>query len=224
MKRLNKKSGLCILAVALLLISVSEVRNINAADGQPIADGMYKLISAIDNNFVWDITEASNENGANLQLYTDNNSNAQKFVFAYAGDGYYTITNVGSGKAIESVSNDVDETVNIQQNAGNNTDAQKWKIVPAEDGYFTLICKYNEQAVDVTEGIAADGVNIQAYELNNTSAQLFKFAETVKAESLSAPEQSKGFFSGVTFLLLGIEAVIVFGIAYYFKGDEGIEK
>lgn len=217
MKRINKKSGLYILSVLLLLISVSQVRNVNAADGQLIADGMYKLISAIDNKFVWDIADASNEDGANLQLYTDNNSNAQKFIVTYAGDGYYTIKNVSSGKAIESVSDDADGTVNIQQNAENNADAQKWKIVSAEDGYYKLICKYNEQAVDVTNGIAADGANIQTYEVNNTLAQLFKFAETVKVESPSITKQSKGFFTGVTFLLLGLEAIIVFGIAYYFQ-------
>jgi len=222
MSRVKKKNIVVwILIMVTLLFFVLQAGAVEAAadqqtsNDQSIADGTYKLISGADNGLVWDISNASVEDGANLQLYSDNSSNAQKFVFVYDMEGYYTITNANSGKAIEGA--EKDGAANIQQNTSNGSDAQKWKLIPAENGYYVLACKYNGLVADVAGGTAAQGANIQLYQLQNTPAQEFKIVETEKAETQPATKHSKGFFSSITFLLLGIEAIIVIGIGYYFQ-------
>lgn len=59
------------------------------------------MVSAVNNDYVWDISEASVEEGANLQLYEDNGTDAQKFTFTYLSNGYYSIINANSDKAVE---------------------------------------------------------------------------------------------------------------------------
>lgn len=146
-----------------------------SSNTQPISNGTYKLASAINNNYVWDISGGSAASGANLQLYQDNGTNAQRFKITYNSDGYYTITNINSGKAIDCYNADSADGTNIWQYDSNNTAAQRWKIESAGNGYYTLICKCNGKAADVSGGIAGNGSNIQIYHSNGTNAQKFKF-------------------------------------------------
>lgn len=223
MRKIQKNNRfMYLLIIAVLFSYVCKIMTVEAADDgqqsgeQPIMDGIYKMVSAIDNNFVWDIENASTEDGGNLQLFVDNNANAQKFIFTYDSDGFYIITNVNSEKAMEGVQN-AEGAANIQQSTANGSDTQKWKLVPAENGYYVLICKYNGLAADASGGVAANGVNMQMYQLNNTPAQEFKLVETTKAENQPVEIHSKSFFSNITFLLLGAEAIILVVVNYYFQ-------
>lgn len=144
----------------------------------PISDGTYKVVSAINNGYVWDIDDASSANGANLQLYRDNGTNAQKFQFTYNPDGYYTIKNVNSGKVIDCANAASANGTNIWQYASNNSNAQRWKLKSAGNGYFTFMCKCNGKMADVSGGVAANRTNIQIYQSNGSAAQKFKLVKT----------------------------------------------
>lgn len=50
-----------------------------------------------------DVRGASKENGATIQIYTANNTNAQNWVIMDNGDGTWTFINVASGKALDLV-------------------------------------------------------------------------------------------------------------------------
>ena len=52
-----------------------------------IENGTYMIKSALNTKKVLDIPGASTANGANVQLYTGNGTNAQKFNISYLGDG-----------------------------------------------------------------------------------------------------------------------------------------
>lgn len=144
------------------------------ADVQPVADGTYQIFSALDNNYVWDIADASLDNEANLQLNEKKYIDSQRFIFTYHSNGYYTITNVNSRKAVDCAGGAAVDGTNIWQYASNNTSAQMWKLTDAGDGYYTFTCKCNGMAADVKNGIAANGTNIQMYHSNGTMAQKFQ--------------------------------------------------
>lgn len=151
-----------------------DARGGQEAEIQPVADGIYQIVSALGNDYVWDIADASLEGGANLQLYEKSSIDAQKFLFTYHSDGYYTITNVNSGKVVDCAGGTAVDGTNIWQYESNATSAQMWKLMNAGNGYYTFICKCNGMAVDVKDGIAANGTNLQMYHLNGTLAQQFK--------------------------------------------------
>lgn len=148
-----------------------------------IQNGTYKLVSAIDNNYVWDIKSASLEDGANLQLYKDTGNMAQHFIFTYNNDGYYTITSARSNKVIDVSGGGTEDGTNIWQYTPNGSTAQQWKVTDAGNGYYTLISRCNGKAADVTGGVAAIGTNIQIYSLNGTASQKFKLVKVAAQQN-----------------------------------------
>lgn len=225
-----KKNKILLLSMLMVFFWTISAAAVKAAENQQIQtdadclieNGTYKVVSAVNNDYVWDISEASVEEGANLQLYEDNGTDAQKFTFTYLSNGYYSIINENSDKALECSGCDQENRVNIQQGSFKNEDTQCWKLVSVEDGYYTLICKNNGMAADLELGIAENGRNIQAFELNQTTAQEFRFVKTnfsVSSESLnsysSQAEHSRVFSHEIIYLILGIGGIFMIGIGLF---------
>lgn len=80
-------------ASQLFVVSSSDVN---------IATGVSMIITSVANKkLVTDVTSASTANGARVQLYSSNNTNAQKYRFESIGNGTYKIVNVNSGKVLD---------------------------------------------------------------------------------------------------------------------------
>ncbi len=152
--------------------------NINPLAQKTIDDGIYTIKSKLNTGYVLDITEASKNNCANLQLYTLNGTNAQKFNVKYLNDGYYEIKSVNSGKLLDVANGGKTAGTNIWQYQSNGTDSQKWIIKKNSDNSYSMISKRNNLYIDVSEGKARNGQNIQVYIGNNTNAQKFIFEKT----------------------------------------------
>ncbi len=145
---------------------------------QTIKNGTYTIKSALNTSKVLDIAGASTSNGANVQIYKDNTTNAQKFNVTYLGDGYYSIQSVYTKKVLDVAGAGTVNGTNVQQYTGNNTTAQKWIIKQVKSGYYSIISKCNGLYLDVAGGKATDGQNIQMYKGNGTNSQLFVFEQT----------------------------------------------
>lgn len=80
-------------ASQLFVVSSSDVN---------IATGVSMIITSVANKkLVTDVTGASTANGARVQLYSSNNTNAQKYRFGSIGNGTYKIINANSGKVLD---------------------------------------------------------------------------------------------------------------------------
>lgn len=133
----------------------------------------YTLHSVIDESYVIDIKNGSRSNGANVQLYKSNGTNAQKFRFEYV-DGYYQIINIGSGKAIDIEDGNIAPSTNVQQWLPSKTnDNQLFSVVVNGDGSYTFIGKSTGLALDVKNGKVQNASNVQGYVPNETKAQNF---------------------------------------------------
>jgi len=98
-----------------------------------IEDGVYNIIPKHCNNMSIDISCASEENTANLQLYEFNNSSAQQFEVKYNYDfKYYTIKSLCSNKYLTV---DCKSNYNIIQYEENNKTNQQWHIVLRENSF-----------------------------------------------------------------------------------------
>ncbi len=139
----------------------------------------YTIHSALDTNMVLDISGGSTESGANLQLYTANDTDAQSFKFVNEG-GLYTITNVNSGKAIDVAGAGRSNGTNVQQYEANGTVAQKWIIEDNGDGTFSFKSAHSDLYLDVAGGHTKDNTNIHVYKGNKTKAQKFRIVEVAE--------------------------------------------
>lgn len=139
-----------------------------------IVQGIYTIQASVGNNKVLDIAGGSTANGANVQLYSGNGTDAQQFAIYAAGTGSYSIRNVASGKVLDVKDGSTAQRANVQQWESNGTKAQQWNFIAAGDGsYFIQSCA-SGLYLDIDNGSAANGANIQMYTLNRSNAQKFR--------------------------------------------------
>lgn len=142
------------------------------ADRVSVTEGLYTITSALNSHMVLDIDGGSIANKANVQLYSSNNSDAQKFYLHDVGDRTYILMSLASGRVLETSGGNNDGE-NVRQNAYNGTAKQKWWIKRDSAGYYTLVSSASGKVLDVAGGSASNGANIQQYSSNGTKAQKF---------------------------------------------------
>ena len=123
-------------------------------------------------------------NGTNIQLYTSNNTNAQKWIVKYQQDGYYTIASSLNENQVIDISNALIANKNkIQLYQNNNTNAQRWNIVHKGKSSFEIRSKINNNyCLDLTDGKISNNTKVQLYKCNSTAAQRFKFVEVLESK------------------------------------------
>lgn len=141
-------------------------------------NGIYIFHSQINDNFVLDVSNASVSNGANIQIYELNGTNAQKFTINYyAASDDYTIMNVNSNKYLDLANSSVFNSNNIRQYDDTNTCSTHFKITKdsIDNNFYTFKSSCNNDfVIDVYSGAVFNGNNIQIFELNNTASQKFR--------------------------------------------------
>lgn len=155
------------------------INNLAAQNKNAISDGVYEIRSAKNNNYTLDVNSASSRNGANIQLYLRNGTQAQAFRVSHDSQGFVTFTNINSGKVIDLDGAITKNGRNIHQYASNGTRAQKWIVQQSGSGYSIVSAIDTSFALDIRNGSVYSGSNIQLYKSNNTAAQQWTFNKYV---------------------------------------------
>ena len=143
-----------------------------------ITTGVSMIITSVANKkLVTDVTGASTANGARVQLYSSNNTNAQKYRFESIGNGTYKIVNVNSGKVLDVSGGSTANGAALQQYTNNNTVAQQWTVRNYGSGKVALVSVNANKAVDIPNGNAVQQAQLQLYSLNGTVAQQWLVAK-----------------------------------------------
>lgn len=150
-----------------------------------VPEGYYMIGSALNYTTVLDVAGGSSSNGANVQVYTANGSNAQKWYVSYVGEGYYIIKHAGTEKVLDVRGGESANGTNVRQYESNNSEAQQWRFVDVGNGLYNIISRLAANlALDVQGSKSANGTNIQVYNIthNNTDAQKFRLVEVSQAK------------------------------------------
>ena len=143
-----------------------------------IATGVSMIITSVANKkLVTDVTGASTANGARVQLYSSNNTNAQKYRFESIGNGTYKIINANSGKVLDVAGGSTANGAALQQYTSNNTVAQQWTVRNYGSGKIALVSVNANKAVDIPGGNAVQQAQLQLYSPNGTVAQQWLVAK-----------------------------------------------
>ena len=152
-----------------------------AADDGLIDGREYVIESAIDDKKVLDVSGGSVSDGGNVQIYSSNDTPAQKWQLCHDDQGNVTITNVKSNKCLNITGGVGVSGTNVQQCSSNGTNAQKWKIVKNSDNSYSIISVLNDSmAVDIYGGSSANGANVQIWSLNGSAAQRWFFFDAIE--------------------------------------------
>lgn len=143
-----------------------------------ITTGVSMIITSVANKkLVTDVTSASTANGARVQLYSSNNTNAQKYRFESIGNGTYKIVNVNSSKVLDVSGGSTANGAALQQYTNNNTVAQQWTVRNYGSGKVALVSVNANKAVDIPNGNAVQQAQLQLYSPNGTVAQQWLVAK-----------------------------------------------
>ena len=143
-----------------------------------IADGEYTISLAVNNNFVLDVKQASIDDYAKIQIYTDYRNKNQKWLIDHDEKGYVTIISSNSNKvlSIERASN----KILLYQSKYANLDTQKWIISKNEKGYQIHSAVDYDYVIDLKGGVVSNGSAIQLYSNYLNDAQIWNFRQIIK--------------------------------------------
>lgn len=152
--------------------------------------GQWIISSAWDSKYVVDLYGGSTNNGSAIQIYTNNNSQAQAWKLMKVksvreeldelasknkntlSDGTYFISSSKNTSYVLDVSNGSKNNFgNIWLFKNNGTVAQAWTVKHDSKGYVTFINVGSGKAIDVYDGKAKNYQNISQYTSNNSYAQ-----------------------------------------------------
>jgi autotransporter-associated beta strand protein len=147
----------------------------SAATLQPVPNGTNALVCAVSG-----LALANTNNSANTQLTqaTPAGGNSQKWIFTYAGGGYYTIQNAGSGYYLTDPSGSTSAGVLMQQQVlltGSSTNNQLWQLIPNGTG-ITLVNRAGGLVIDDPGSSTSSGVAIDLYSWNGGANQVWLLA------------------------------------------------
>ena len=136
-------------------------------------DGVY-YIKNRDIKFALDVSGGSAYSGANVQLYSLNKTDAQKWLVSHDSKGYVSFKNVNSGMYLTATGSS--NNSNVNQQSSSNGYNQKWIIAFDSSQNIKLVSGLNSKLViDVSGGKISNGSNIQLYTSNNSAAQKWVF-------------------------------------------------
>lgn len=142
--------------------------------------GDYRVLKAnsrLSPTMFVDVSGSSKAEGGNIQIWDNNEAQAQRFRFAFkktGGEmGYYTITNVRSGRAITAMGSKDGANVAQTRYAGRAT--QKWVLARRYGKWFSLINLGTGMPLDVAGAGRRHGTNIQVGEASASESQQFCF-------------------------------------------------
>lgn len=162
-----------------------------------ITDGTYEIISALGPTVALDVKGASDKSGANVQVYTRNRTDAQKFTVTHDGSNGVQIACTLSGRCLDLANNQLKNGANVRQWDNNGSHAQRWDIEPdgktvTIDGktYDTYLIKSHgtEFVVDVQGNVATPGTNVFIHSKNGGNNQRWAFVQVSTFNNLGTYE------------------------------------
>ena len=147
------------------------ILNQNIVTTNEIEEGYYRIHSKLNYNYVFDVLNGSLEAGANLQVYENNNTNAQKFKITKRADGTYKIINVASGMVADVQGAVFENGTNVQMWGDTDNAAQKWTFTKRDNNSYSIYLAATNFVIDLTGANASNGGNIEIWEYVEGSTQ-----------------------------------------------------
>ena len=140
---------------------------------KPIADGIYLMTSAMNDDYLFDISGDPNESGANLVLWNATGDIQQQFEIQYVDDGLYTIKNLYSNKYLTVDCNGNSERTKVIQENYTGLSTQKWYIIENSNSSLIIMSHYNKLMMSVSGSVQEPVFNIQLSKKLNEPWQQF---------------------------------------------------
>jgi hypothetical protein len=121
-----------------------------------------------------DVTERSNQDGANIQQWSYADQPNQNWDVIDLGNGESAIISRQSGRALTVQGGRDNNGANIIQQSWRGSPQQRWRLEQIGSNYYRIVSVDNGKCLDVTEEGKQDGANIQLWDYANQSNQQWR--------------------------------------------------
>ena len=145
-------------------------------------DGYYSLEIVASEKFL-DVYQGREESGTNVEQYTGNGGDAQKWIIKDMKNGYYSLISKCNNLYLDVYGGSSAEGTNIQVYAGHGQASQLFKFVevkesnkqPIKDGIYNIQTAIDENRyIEVADGSLENLGNVQIWSKANGQKQQFK--------------------------------------------------
>ncbi len=133
--------------------------------------GVYEIVNQYTGECL-DVVAAARNDGANLQAYPCNGTDAQTFTLTDMGNFEIELRALNSDKCVDVTAAEVKNGANVQQYSCNATNAQIWKmeVLDWSTLHIRLHAKNSQKCLDLDIG----SNNVQQWTCSNTDNQLWR--------------------------------------------------
>ena len=146
----------------------------NAAVVSSITEGDYVIRSAQTSKCI-DVSSSSTADGAKVQEWDCNGTNAQKFHISPTSNGYFKIINVNSNKGLDIAGVSTAANARVQQWSYSGGANQQFKLVGRGNSQFSMHARHTDMVIDLSWGSAANGTILVQYPYAGWANQLWTF-------------------------------------------------
>ncbi|MCW1885550.1 RICIN domain-containing protein [Luteolibacter flavescens] len=138
--------------------------------------GIYELEPLCAPGSRMEVRSGNSANSSNVSLWTDNNSNPQRWRVELQTDGSYElIPQHATGMRLNVASAGTSNGTNVDIYADQNSNSQRFVLQSQSDGWYEIAPKHAPaMRLDVQGGLSANNTNIRLYTDNNSAAQRWK--------------------------------------------------
>lgn len=175
-----------------------------------ITSGLYELRSMLLTTMCVDVAYGSAVRGSNVQLYSANDSNAQKFYLVEEAANSWSIQNANSKLYMDVAKNVAANGANVQQWTDNDSRAQRWRVI--ETGETAIVNGVECPVValgsyvttdgatyvaDVSKAMTTNSTNIQLWRYNGSPAQRYALLPTTLLDTQMATPTGRGWAASI---------------------------
>ena len=136
-----------------------------------LSDGAHRFASAANQDYVIDLHGGFRNDQTNIWLWKQNGTSAQLWIVSHDSQGFVTLTNASTGKALDVQWARSTRGENIWQYTKNNSRAQKWIAVRVGNAFVFHSAMDPSYVIDLDSARVANGTNIRLWTDNGTAAQ-----------------------------------------------------
>lgn len=125
-------------------------------------------------NKALDVTERSNQDGADIQQWSYADQPNQNWDVIDLGNGESAIISRQSGRALTVQGGRDNNGANIIQQSWRGSPQQRWRLEQVGSDYYRIVSVDNGKCLDVTEQGKQDGANIQLWDYANQANQQWR--------------------------------------------------
>jgi len=125
-------------------------------------------------NKALDVTERSNQDGANIQQWSYADQPNQNWDIIDLGRGEAAIISRQSGRALTVEGGRDNNGANVIQQGWRGSPQQRWRLEQTGGDYYRIVSVDNGKCLDVTQQGKQDGANIQLWDYANQANQQWR--------------------------------------------------